>query len=281
MIDLDRLIQQAREMAPFRATTVRLAQMVASPDCDISEVADLIAYDEAMTVKLLRAANCAAYANLSPIATAQEAVARLGTAQVLALAVATGARPHLQTKLPGYNLNDGALWHHSVAAAVAAEVVPRFCTGEVPAEAFTAALLHDVGKVVMGRFLDSEVLRSIAEAKEAEGLTQLEAESRVLGVHHGELGGLVVQHWQLPAGIVAGTIFHHNPAEGRNVICDFTYLANETAKQIEAELEGSRIRFEIMPDVAERLGIDPSRIEEYRAAVSARFTAASLRYYVL
>ena len=281
MIDLERLIQQTREMPPFRATTVRLAQMVASPDCDISEVADLIAYDEVMTVKLLRAANSAAYANLSPVATAREAVNRLGTAQVLALAVAAGARPHLQTKLPGYNLNDGALWHHSVAAAVAAEVAPRFCTREVPAEVFTAALLHDVGKVIMGRFLDSDVLRSIAEAKQADGLTQLEAESRLLGMHHGELGGLVVQHWQLPVGIVTGTIYHHNPAQGHDAICDFTYLANEAAKRIEAEHDGCRVRLDIMSDVAERLGIDPSRVDEYREAVSARFTAVSLRYYVL
>src|SRR5215813_10512894 len=124
MIDLDRLIQQTHEFAPFRATTVRLAQMVASPECDTSEVSELIAYDEVMTVDLLRAANSAAYANLNRIATVQEAVARLGTAQVLAIAVAAGARPHLQNKLPGYNLNDGALWHHSVAAAVAAEVAP-------------------------------------------------------------------------------------------------------------------------------------------------------------
>jgi len=167
VIDLDRLIQQTREMPPFRATTVRLAQMVASPDCDIAEVAQLIAYDEAMTVDLLRAANSAAYANLTKIATVHEALARLGTAQVLAIAVAAGARPHLQSRLPGYNLHDGALWHHSVAAAVAAEVAPRFCKREIPPEVFTAALLHDVGKVLMGRYLDSEILSSIAEAKHA------------------------------------------------------------------------------------------------------------------
>ncbi|HEX4667701.1 MAG TPA: HDOD domain-containing protein [Chthoniobacterales bacterium] len=280
-IDLERLIEQARELAPFRATTVRLAQMVASPDCDISEVADLVAYDQAMTVKLLQIANSAAFANLSPIATAQAAVARLGTAQVLALAAAMGARFHLQIKLPGYNLNEGALWHHSVAAAVAAEVAPRFCTRKIPAEAVTAALLHDVGKVIMGRFLDAEMLRLIAEAKQADRLTQLEAERRVLGMHHGELGGLMIQHWQLPAGIVSGTIHHHDPAEGRNVICDFTYLANEAAKRVEAELEGCWRPLTIMPDVAERLGMDPSRLEEYRAAVTARFTAVSSRYYVL
>ncbi len=85
----------------------------------------------------------------------REALARLGTAQVLAIAVAAGARPHFQSKLPGYNLNDGALWDRSVAAAVAAEVAPRFCKQEIPPEGFTAALLHDVGKVLIGRYLDS------------------------------------------------------------------------------------------------------------------------------
>lgn len=281
MIDLDRLIQQTREMPPFRPTTVRLAQMVASPDCDISEVAQLIAYDEAMTVDLLRAANSAAYANLSQIATVHEALSRLGTAQVLAIAVAAGARPHLSSRLPGYNLHDGALWHHSVAAAVAAEVAPRFCKQQIPPEVFTAALLHDVGKVLMGRYLDSEILRSIAEAKQAKGLSQMEAESMLLGMHHGQLGGMIVQNWQLPSGIVTGTIYHHTPAEGHNVICDFTYLANETAKRIEAEFEGCRIRLDIMPDVADRLGLELNRVDEYREAVANRFKDVSLRYYVL
>lgn len=281
MIDLDRLIHETHEFAPFRATTVRLAQMVASPDCDTSEVADLIAYDEVMTVDLLRAANSAAYANLNQVATVHEAVARLGTAQVLAVAVAAGARPHLQTRIPGYNLNDGALWHHSVATAVAAEVAPRFCSHEFPPELFTAALLHDVGKVLMGRYLDDEVLRSIAEAKKTKGLSQLEAESLLLGMHHGELGGLIVKHWQLPIGIVMGTIYHHTPTEGHSVICDFTYLANEAAKRVEAEYEGCHIRLDIMPEVAQRLGIESSRVDEYRAEVSARFRKVSLRYYML
>jgi hypothetical protein len=133
----------------------------------------------------------------------------------------------------------------------------------------------------MGRYLDSDVLRSIAEAKKTNGLSQLEAESLLLGMHHGQLGGLIVQHWQLPPGIVSGTIYHHTPTEGHSIICDFTYLANEAAKRIEAEFEGCRIRLEIMPDVAQRLGIESRRIDEYRAAVSARFRNVSLRYYVL
>jgi HD-like signal output (HDOD) protein len=82
------------------------------------------------------------------------------------------------------------------------------------------------------------VLSSIAEVMKTNGLSQLEAESLFLGVHHGLLGGLIVEHWQLPSTIVS-TIYHHTPAEGHYIICDFTYLANETAKRIEAEFEGS------------------------------------------
>jgi len=229
-------------------------------------------------MRLLRVANSAAYANLSQVATAQEAVARLGTAQVLALAVAGGAQQHLQAEIPGYNLDEGALWRHSVAAAAAAEVAPRFCTANAPPEVFTAALLHDVGKVVMGRFLEPDALRRMAEAKEKSGLTQLQAESLLLGTHHGALGGLIAQHWKLPKGIVAGIAYHHDPTWGQSVICDYTYMANETARQIEAQLKGGKPFFLIFPDVASRLGVDQNRIGEYLAAAAARFTEVNDRY---
>ena len=73
-------------------------------------------------------------------------------------------------------------------------------------------------------------------------------------MHHGQLGGLDCPASATPAWIVTGTIFHHTPAEGHSIICDFTYLANEAAKRIEAEFDGCRIRLEIMPDVAQLTG---------------------------
>jgi HD-like signal output (HDOD) protein len=278
MIDLDRLIEQANEMPPFPASTVRLAQLVASPDCNLADVAELIAYDQALTVRLLRSANSAANAGATRVTTAQEAVTRLGTTQVLTLAVAAGARPHLEAKVPAYGLDEGALWRHAVAAAVAAETAPKFCAATLPAEAFTAALLHDIGKLVMGRFLDPDILRFIALAREEDFLSQLDAETLLLGVHHGEIGGLIAQHWQLPARVVQGITFHHNPDEGMDVVCDLTWLANHVAKHIEAGLDGEEIEFAVPSEVAEHLGANARKLEELCTAATSRFAQVSQRY---
>ena len=107
---------------------------------------------------------------------------------------------------------------------MAAETIPKYSGIESPPEAFTAALLHDVGKTVMGRFLTPEILRSISFARAVDHLSQMEAEMQVLGVHDGELGGLIAQHWKMPPRVVQGNLYHHNPEQGMDVVCDITYL---------------------------------------------------------
>ena len=281
MIDLDQLIVQAQGMTPFRASTVRLVQLVTSQHCDLADIISLVAYDEVLTMKLLRAANCAARTGSVTVTTPYEAIVLLGTTLVLDLVVAAGVRPQLRGAIPGYGLDEGSLWRHSVAAAVAAETAFAFCSVEIPPEAFTASLLHDVGKVVMGRFLSPDILRFIEEAKEADQLTQMEAESQILHVHHGELGGLIAQHWQLPPRIVQGIIYHHNPEKGSDIVCDFACLANLVAKGIEAGLDGRSIECVLPRDVTARLGMAEGSVDLLRPVAASRFLEVSQRYNTL
>ena len=278
MIDLSELIRQANELEPLPASTVRLAQMVSSACCHIDDVAELIAFDQGLTVKLLRAANSAASASATKIGTAKEAVTRLGTSIVLSLAVAGSARPILNQRIPAYNLDEGALWRHSVAAAVAVEASQQFCEVNVPPETFTSALLHDVGKLVMGRFINPSILAFLRRAQEVDHLSALDAEVMILDVHHGELGGLVAQHWQLPPRVVSGIIYHHHPEEGGDVICDLTYLANQVAKRLEADLDGREFELTVAPGISRRLGLTPTTLEQLCAAAAARYAQVSCRY---
>jgi HD-like signal output (HDOD) protein len=114
---------------------------------------------------------------------------------------------------------------------------------DVPPGTFTAALLHDAGKVVMARFLSPEIPGSIDRARRTSGLSRLEAERELLNVHHGELGGLMAQHWELPPRIVKGIIHHHDPEAGADVICDLTCLANRVAVRLEAGQDGRELSF--------------------------------------
>ena len=281
MIDLAHLIEQANDLAPLPASTVRLAELASNPECHLNDVVELIAFDQALTVKLLRAANSAAYAQAAPVANVQEAVSRMGTAHVLSLAVAAGARPLLQARVPAYGLDEGRLWRHSVAAAVAAETASRLCPVVVPPETFTAALLHDIGKLMMGRFLTAEILGYIRRAQEVDHLSQLEAETLLLNVHHGELGGLIAQHWKLPPRVVLGITHHHHPEQGLDVICDLTYLANQVAKHTEASLDGQPCVLSFDPGVAERLGMTVQTLENFYPIAATRYAQVSRRYDVV
>ena len=278
MLDLGQLIEQANELAPLPASAVKLAQVISRQDCHLQEVAELIAFDQALTVQLLRAANSAAAAGVIPVTTVQDAVSRMGTAQVLALAVACGAKPMLKPAVPAYGLGEGALWSHSVAAAVAAEIAPNFCHSEIPPESFTAALLHDVGKLIMGRFLSPAIWRFVQQAQDEDHLAPLEAESLILGVHHGELGGLIAQHWRLPESIVQAITFHHSPELTASVICDLAYLGNQAAKRIEAGLEGRAFELLIPAEICQRLGLSPEGLQQFGPVAAARFAQVRRRY---
>jgi putative nucleotidyltransferase with HDIG domain len=278
MINLNQLVQNANGMAPLPASTVRLSQIVCEPKSHMNEVIELISLDQSLTVKLLGAANSAASASRVSVGTVQEAVMRLGTAQVMALAVASSARKLLEAPVGEYGYSEGGLWRHSVAAAVAAEILPLHLRTEVPRETFTAALLHDIGKLVMARFLSAEVLHFLREARERGHVSEMQAETQILQVHHAELGGIIAQRWKLPQRVVQGIIYHHAPEQSADGIAYLTCLANLLAHDVEAELDRSEHELVIPPDVTEQLALTPDLVEKLRASVESRYEQISQRY---
>jgi HD-like signal output (HDOD) protein len=274
MVNLDELIYKAQELQPLPASVVRLANLAESPETDLDEITEVISYDQALTGRLLRAANSAASASATPIRAPREAMFRLGTARVLALAIASSVNTFLQRDATAYGLSEGQLWRHSVAAAVVAETLPEFTIQDLPTETFAAALLHDIGKLVMGRFLNREDLEFLRRAQSDGGLDPLAAEIQVLRVHHGELGGIVAQHWALPERIVKGIIYHHEPAAGLDVIADAIYLANLVAKTVENE----EATLDIGEDSLDRLGLAGSELPQLVTMARSRYASVSSRY---
>ena len=262
LIDLEDFIDRAEALQPLPASTVRLVSLINNGDCDVDEIAKVIALDQALTLRLLRDANSAFSASYSTISTAADAVSRLGTARVVSLALSSHAKPLLRQGLPGYALAEGQLWRHSVLASLAADASARHCRTEIPAASTTAALLHDIGKLVMAQFLTPQILELLQRAKTEGGLSPLEAEATLLQVNHAELGGLIGRRWKLPDNVILGIMHHHRPAEGDDVVCDAVYLANLAAKKVEADLAKKPIEFKLDPGAAQRLGTDARQFQE-------------------
>ena len=236
MIDLDALAQAASCLEPLPVSTLRLARLVCSggESPDIARVVEVVQFDQALTASLLRSANSSWSASRVEITNVHDAVVRLGTGPVFSMALGVKVKARLSEALPEYGLGEQDLWNHSVASSLAAELIVRHSPRQLPVETVTASLLHDVGKLVMSRFL-SEDLLDLLDASQADGSTRIAAETAILGVHHAELGGLILQCWALPESLVRGVTYHHAPDVSLDPVAYGVHLADVVAKSV---LEG-------------------------------------------
>lgn len=210
VIDHKDLLSSAEGLGALPVTVTRLAGIVSNPEHDIRDIVEVVSFDQALTATLLRRANSAALGARFQIKTVRDAAMYLGSGALLSLALATNVSRRLSEPIPAYGLAEGQLWKQSVAASLAAEVISRRATVDVPAEAPTAALLHDFGKVVLAHHYGPRVLNMLAQAAAADNLGLLAAETRVFGINHADIGGLVAQAWKLPHTIVDAIIHHHH-----------------------------------------------------------------------
>jgi len=266
MLELDALVEKANELEPLPATVSRLARVVSTEDSSVHDVTEIISFDPKLTAALLRYANSAiAAGGRRNVVTVDAAVTRLGLGVVLEVATANSIRTKLQAALPEFDLSAGELWRHAVATALAAEWLGRARRAAVPPETFTAALLHDVGKLVLARFLDRDLLDYLARSRQEGGRSALEAECEILGVHHGELGALICQHWELSDSICRGVMHHHDPEAGFATICDAVHVANLVAHFVDETEEGAEWNGPL-PDVdrgsLDRLSLDVNTLRD-------------------
>jgi putative nucleotidyltransferase with HDIG domain len=277
-MDLNALIEQAYNLEPLPASAARLAGLVADPDSTLASITEVIRLDPSLTARVLRGANSARSAVRDPITTAHDAVIRLGRGTILSIAIGGAARKHLQRAIPAYGLGENVLWRHCVSAALAAESIGPFCKKAIPPEAFAAALLHDIGKLVLGRFLDAQTLSLLAQAQAEGHLNPLQAESEILEVNHAELGGLIAQKWELPETIVQGITYHHQPEMGDAMICDIVCISNELAVATGLAKMPSSLIHEDHTDSFARLGIAPQDQARVCDVVKTRFAQVLERF---
>lgn len=278
MIDLNSLIERSFDLEPLPATVGRLAAIIGDEDKGIADIVEVVSLDPPLTARLLRVANSAASATRYPITTVHAAIGRLGGGAVLSLATGAAVKKRLQQSCPELGLSEGALWRHSVAAALAVEEARPFCKVSLPPESFTAALLHDIGLLALTRFLSADVLRALQRSREEGHMPPLLAESEILGVHHGEVGGLIVQRWKLPEVIRLGITYHHNPSDAPSPIGDVVHLAETVAEHSGARVEVSQVPAPMDEDAMRRLRITPEGFASLCAAVIDRLEDVMRQY---
>jgi HD-like signal output (HDOD) protein len=234
-IDLLDLFSSAEAIDALPITVTRLAELVADDDHDFRDIAEVVSMDQALTALLLRRANSASLGARVQITTVRDAAMRLGTGALLSMALSSSVHNRMSGALPAYGLSAGELWKQSVSASLSTDVLRMKARCTVPAEASTAALLHDFGKVVLSTHFGAQVLTMLEQAASSDELDLRSAEKAVLGVDHADIGGVVAQRWKLPHTIVDAIIHHHDVDPGMTPMVAAVSLAHAMVPDVLTE----------------------------------------------
>ena len=278
MIDLERLIKDANDVAPLPTTVTKLLSVMQGDDWSVDAAVDVIRFDAGLTARLLRLANSVAYGRAGRSGNLREAVLRLGRSAVLSTSMAEGVRTALPAKSMPAGYTEREFWQHSVAATLAVEKLERALGIPVAPEVATAALLHDVGKLVLGHLLSPDVMAVLRRAVEEGHLVAWRAESEVLQVNHAEVGALIAQHWNLPDLVVAGILHHHNPSLGEGNVAALVHVANEVARVAQGEISVEVCHANLDPAAREQLQLTLAHLEKVCAALAPELESVISAY---
>jgi putative nucleotidyltransferase with HDIG domain len=209
---------------------------------DVSTLARKIANDQALVARVMRVANSAFFGLSGQIGTIFEAISVLGFNNLRGLVTAAAIINSAPKNLGQFD--QVAFWRHGICTAACAKALARR-TGLNPEIAFTAGVLHDIGKLVIVMQFPALAADFNLAASDAESLS---AERELLGFDHAALGGALAKRWNFPATLHEAISLHHTPLEecGRGGLADVIYVANVFAHA----LENGKIREEKFESLA-------------------------------
>ncbi|GAB4346594.1 MAG: HDOD domain-containing protein [Candidatus Abyssubacteria bacterium] len=232
--------ERIRELSTLPSVILRILEVMNNPVSDARDVEREIIEDPVITAKVLKVANSPFYGSDRNVTTISQAVVLMGFAEVqnIALSVSIFSRFAEPTKM--FDRHD--FWEHCFATAVAAEALQRRVSAQTN-EGFVAGLLHDIGRIVLDQYFPNE-FREIIALAESQKISLLEAERKILGVTHCDIGYWVTEKWNLPSILTDSILFHHSPFSCREsyVLTSIVHVADVIAKAF-----GNYIKRDIAP----------------------------------
>lgn len=213
-VTIQDIVGGTAELPVFGDAAARLIRATGSDDISPAQVADLLSGDQSLTMRVLRLANSAFFGLPRRIESVNQAVLVLGLRRVRHIVLAASSYSWLQRPLGGYFIGPRDLWVHSISTALWGRELAersRICDSET---AFTAGLIHDIGKVALCAWHEDR-MKAIVRFAQRQNMSYDEAERRVFGFDHAEVGARLCESWNLPPVLIDAVRWHHRPAESQ------------------------------------------------------------------
>jgi putative nucleotidyltransferase with HDIG domain len=212
MIVTKSLADRIKAMPMLSTVSTKLLDLLNDENHSIKDVAHIVEVDASLTTKILRAANSVAYAPRVPVTSISASINKMGEKVVTGIAVEACSAQVFKKPLEGYDSAEGELWDHSLCAAIGARVLASYAREKPSANtAFTAGLLHDIGKSVISELLKGNTDDMVAQFDDGRADSFLTAEQKIARIDHADLGYELAIHWKLPESLALAIKYHHKP----------------------------------------------------------------------
>ena len=246
-------------------TAAKAMDMLKDTGQSLSDIIKLLEYDAGATANILKAANSAASGPGRAISSVRDAIVRLGMKRVLQALISSSVSKFMKKTIKGYDLPPGELWKSSVAGAAAVEAIrDTLAIQDLPDYAFTAALMRDVGKIVLGSFININASEIIEYAQENKTPFP-EAERHFLGMDHAEAGAILLEKWKLPQELADAVRFHHSPETANTqekLSVNVVHLADSLTVLCGIGAGAEGLMYRISPETSSMLKLNQELIEK-------------------
>ena len=270
MTSLNDIVEQIDLLAPIPAIASQIMTKSADPDSSLAEIADLIVNDPALTANLLKICNSAYFGLPRKVESVKDAVAWVGLDQIVELVVTKSVSNNFNKGLEGYGLGEGELWRHAVTSAhVAKSLAQRYGASQSKHLIYTAALLKDIGKLILGRFVafSSEKINIRVNC---QGYSFNDAEKNVIGMNHEELGAMVGEKWSFSEKLIYIIRHHHLTDESARQDLETTliYLADIICMMMGICTGTDGLSYRFYSDVLKRINVSENDLQGIIAETS-------------
>lgn len=220
----ERLARQIADLPALPAIVHDLLKNVKSAEADVNVVARKVSLDQALSAKILRFANSPVYGLQARVTTIQQAITLIGIDAVRRVALAATLKNHLPSgQCTGVDFV--SLWRHAIATAVCARALAWHLHVNQD-YAFTAGLLHDIGRLMLATHFRTEY-EAVAAYRTAHDCQWLDAERAVMGIDHTTAGEVLADHWKFSDSIRHAIAGHHNPEHQKvHSLASIVHVAN-------------------------------------------------------
>ncbi len=261
---VESILANIAELPPMPASIAALLEMFQEEDSlSAAKVEKIITTDQSLTMNVLKLCNSAFFGLRQEVSSIKQAASLIGFKALKALALGSFVQHISDRQLDGYLVERGGLWQHSLSVAAGSRLISERYLKGFEDTAFTAGIVHDIGKIIMSKYLQKEFSEIVSVIKKT-GIPFHEAEKRILGITHADIGQMVAERWKLPNILIDVIKNHHSP---QNAIVNKQLVSivhiSDGVSEILGTTEGiDSANMNIEEDAASSLNIDKAGYED-------------------